>query len=71
MATIAANRAYIGRRLRKIRERRFLSQRELAKLAGLSPTTVLNLEADKVEPQGRTVRKLAAALDVQPQELVD
>jgi ribosome-binding protein aMBF1 (putative translation factor) len=32
---------------------------------------VLNLEAGKAEPQRRTVRKLAQALEVDPAELVE
>jgi DNA-binding XRE family transcriptional regulator len=58
-------------KLRTLRERRFLSHRDLAKRAGISPTTVLNLEAGRVEAQRRTVRKLAKALEVDPAELVE
>jgi transcriptional regulator with XRE-family HTH domain len=57
-------------KLRALREARFLSHRELARFAGVSPTTVLNLEAGKGEPQRRTIRKLAHALEVDPSELV-
>jgi transcriptional regulator with XRE-family HTH domain len=60
-----------GEKLRKIRERTFLSHRDLAKRANVSPTTVLNLEAGKVEAQRRTVRKLAEALGVDPATLVE
>jgi transcriptional regulator with XRE-family HTH domain len=60
-----------GEKLRMLRERRFLSHRDLAKRAGVSPTTVLNLETGKVEAQRRTVRKLAQALEVDPAELVE
>jgi predicted transcriptional regulator len=56
-----------GEKLRTLRERRFLSHR--AKSAGVSPTTVLNLESGRVEAQRRTVRKLAEALGVAPAEL--
>ena len=60
-----------GEKLRAMREDRFLSHRELAKLAGVSPTTVLNLETNpETTAQRRTVRKLAAALGVEPTELV-
>jgi HTH-type transcriptional regulator, competence development regulator len=58
-------------RLRKVRDKRLLSQRELAERAGLSPTTILKLEAGRVdEPHPRTIRKLADALEVDPDELV-
>jgi len=59
-----------GDKLRALREGKFLSHRELATKAGVSPTTVLNLEAGKAEAQRRTVRKLARALGVDPAELV-
>jgi hypothetical protein len=42
--------AYIGDRLRELRDERFLSQRELAKAADLSPTTIFKLEANQAEP---------------------
>jgi ribosome-binding protein aMBF1 (putative translation factor) len=54
-----------------LRERRFLSHRDLARKANVSPTTVLNLEAGRVEAQRRTIRKLADALAVDPAELVE
>jgi transcriptional regulator with XRE-family HTH domain len=60
-----------GEKLRALREARFLSHRDLAKKADVSPTTVLNLEAGRVEAQRRTVRKIARALDVDPAELVE
>jgi transcriptional regulator with XRE-family HTH domain len=61
-----------GEKLREVRDRRLLSQRELAEKAGLSPTTILKLEAERVaEPHPRTVRKLAQALEVDPAELVE
>ena len=60
-----------GDRLRKVRDMRLLSQRELAKRAGLSPTTILKLESGRVDkPHPRTIRKLADALEVEPDELV-
>jgi DNA-binding XRE family transcriptional regulator len=60
-----------GEKLRTLREKRFLSHRDLAKRAGVSPTTILNLEAGRVEAQRRTVRKLARALEVDPADLVE
>ena len=62
---------YIGSRLKQFRDERFLSHRELARLAGVSPTTVLSIEKNETEPQRRTIRKLAAALGVKPSELVN
>ena len=71
MNTIGAVMPHMdGEKLRALREERFLSHRDLAKKASISPTTVLNLEAGKVEAQRRTVRKLAGALGVEPKELI-
>jgi transcriptional regulator with XRE-family HTH domain len=71
MATIGTVMPRVdGEKLAELREARFLSHRELAKLAGVSPQTVLNLEHGETEAQRRTVRKLAAALEVEPAELV-
>ena len=63
--------AYIGSQLKQLRDERFLSHRELARLAGVSPTTVLNIEKNETEPQRRTIRKLASALGVEPSKLVE
>ncbi len=72
LATIGAVMPQVnGEKLKTLREEKFLSHRELAKNAGVSPTTVLNLEAGNVaEAQRRTIRKLAQALGVDPAELV-
>ena len=60
-----------GEKLKRVRDARLLSQRELADKAGLSPTTILKLEADRVaEPHPRTIRKLAHALEVDPAEIL-
>ena len=55
--------------LRKHRVERFLSQRELARQAGLHAITLVRLEAGATAPSTRTVRALAAALGVEPGEL--
>jgi len=56
--------------LRRLRELRALSQRELAALANLSVTTVNRIENGQHKPMPRTVRKLAEALGVTPEELL-
>jgi transcriptional regulator with XRE-family HTH domain len=61
---------YIGKRLRRLRERRALRQEDLALLAGVGKNTVNRIERDQTEPHMTTVRKLAGALDVDPAELV-
>src|SRR3954469_14111691 len=55
--------------LRRFRIERFLSQRELARQAGLHAATLLRLEAGATAPSTRAVRALAGALGIQPGEL--
>jgi DNA-binding XRE family transcriptional regulator len=61
---------YIGEKLREVRTRRLLTQDELADKAGVSQSTIANIERDHAEPQFRTIRKLAKALDLDPTELL-
>jgi transcriptional regulator with XRE-family HTH domain len=61
---------YIGEQLKQVRTRRLLTQEELAEKAGVSAATVVNIERNNQEPQFRTIRKLARALDVDPTELL-
>ncbi len=57
--------------LREARVRRLLSIRGLAKLAKVSPQTVQLVEGGRVLAQPSTIRKLAAALEVEPTEIVE
>ncbi|WP_324665694.1 helix-turn-helix transcriptional regulator [Dehalococcoides mccartyi] len=55
--------------LREHRLDKFWSQAELAKQAGIGADTVNRLEAGKHKPNFVTVRKLAMALDIKPEEI--
>jgi len=57
-------------RLREIRESKYLSQRMLAERSGVSRPTIARLEAGGEEARYNTMHKLAAALGVEPGELV-
>jgi transcriptional regulator with XRE-family HTH domain len=61
---------HIGERLKGARTRRLLTQQELAEKAGVSPSTIVNIERDQAEPHFRTIRKLAKALEVDPTSLL-
>jgi transcriptional regulator with XRE-family HTH domain len=57
----------IGARLRIARQRRFLTQEELAKASGVQVVTISRIENDRQESQPRlsTIRKLATALGIE------
>jgi transcriptional regulator with XRE-family HTH domain len=56
--------------LRRLRQSRGLSQRELGRLANVSSGTVFRVEAGRRGAYPVTVQKLALALGVSPAELV-
>ena len=61
---------YIGDRLRDLRKRKLLTQEQLADRSGVGIATIVRVERNQVEPRGSTIRKLAEALRVEPEELV-
>ena len=64
------NRKRAGKRLRAIREASGLNQIQLAAASGLTHEAISRLETGKCWPYAETVRKLAAALDVEPERFV-
>lgn len=60
----------IGTNLKRLRERRLLTQAQLGEAAGVHRDQVSRIERDEVEPRFSTIRKLAAALDVETSELI-
>ena len=57
-------------RLRELRRRRVLTLEELAERAGVGRNTIWRLEHGVMGAQPRTIRKLAKALNIEPEELV-
>jgi DNA-binding XRE family transcriptional regulator len=55
--------------LKTFRKQKALSQRDLAKIAGLSPTTINRVEQRLIEPNPSTKRKIAKALKVKLEEI--
>lgn len=56
-------------RLRKLREDRVLSLRDLGERSGVSYNTIWRIEDSRQGAHPRTIRKLAGALGVEPTEL--
>jgi transcriptional regulator with XRE-family HTH domain len=62
----------LGDNVRVLRRRNFMTQEQLAKAAGISHRTLVNIETKRVtEPHFSTILKLAEALDVEPSKLVN
>ncbi|PLS82608.1 MAG: XRE family transcriptional regulator [Actinobacteria bacterium] len=57
-------------KLRELRERQALSLRELSALSGVNYNSIWRIEARRTGAKPRTVRRLAAALGVEPHELL-
>ena len=57
-------------KLRRLRRRAALSQQELAERAGTTQETISRLECGHHAARGRTLRRLAEALGVEPKELM-
>ena len=58
------------KRLKNLRQQRVLTLRELEERSGVAYNTIWHLENGKRGAQPRTIRKLAGALGVDPEELV-
>jgi transcriptional regulator with XRE-family HTH domain len=56
--------------LRAARRVRGLSQRALGRVSGVDPSTICHLETAVRDAQGGTLRRLAAALNVPPAQLL-
>lgn len=60
----------LGDRVRQARERKGMTQGELARASGLSPGAVSRIEHGERTPGAETVRVLAQALGLEPGELL-
>jgi len=56
--------------LRELRQRRAMTQEELGKAAGVGSITILRIELEKQRARLSTIRKLARALGVTPEDLM-
>jgi len=69
MAKIAENRRNDGRH-RQTRQKQLITQKELSDKTRLTIATISMIENDVVKPRFSTIKKLARALGVDPQELI-
>ena len=60
----------IGERIRQARKRAGLTQKQLGEVSGTSETTVKQYELGKRQPRIDQLQAIAAALEVEPWELM-
>jgi transcriptional regulator with XRE-family HTH domain len=60
----------IGERIRQVRRRKALSQQMFAHIAHIKLTTLKDIESGRRAPRFQTIRKLARALEINPEELL-
>ncbi len=61
----------LAQRIKALRNRKGYSQEELAEQTGLSLRTIQRIENGETEPRGDSLKRLAAAFDVSPDEIID
>ncbi|UOE50590.1 helix-turn-helix domain-containing protein [Mucilaginibacter sp. SMC90] len=60
-----------GKKIKELRNRKGLSQEELAEQAQLSLRTVQRIENGETEARGDTLKRLATALNITPEDLTE
>jgi transcriptional regulator with XRE-family HTH domain len=61
----------LSKRIKALRQRKGMSQDELADMSGLSLRTIQRIENGETEPLGDSLKRLASAFDVAPDEITD
>ncbi len=61
----------LAKKIKELRTRKGLSQDQLAEIAEINLRTVQRIESGETEPRGDTLKRLAVALNVTPDELID
>lgn len=61
----------LAQRLKELRNRKGLSQEDLAEASSLSLRTIQRIENSETEPRGDSLRKLSEALECTPEDIID
>lgn len=61
----------LTKKIKELRNKKAFSQDELAEASQLNLRTIQRIESGETEPRGHTLQKIAAALGVTPDELID
>lgn len=70
MVKVTAVSKAIGNKVRKLREKKGITQEDLALEAGLNRAYIGYIERGERNPSTETIYKIAKALKVSPQELI-
>ena len=62
---------HLAQRVKELRNQKGMSQELLAEASGLSLRTIQRIENGETNPAGDTLQRLSAALNVNPDELID
>ena len=61
----------LAKKIKELRSRKGYSQDDLAEYSQLSLRTIQRIENGETEPRGDTLKRLAKALNVTPDEMID
>ncbi|MDR6786102.1 transcriptional regulator with XRE-family HTH domain [Pedobacter africanus] len=61
----------LAKKIKELRNRKGMSQEELAEASGLNLRTIQRIENGETEARGDSMKRLARALNVTPDELID
>ncbi len=61
----------LAQRVKELRNRKGLSQEDLAEASSLSLRTIQRIENSETEPRGDSLRKLSEALECTPEDIID
>ncbi|HKG04859.1 MAG TPA: helix-turn-helix domain-containing protein [Pedobacter sp.] len=61
----------LAQKIKELRIRKGLSQEKLAEAAQINLRTIQRIEGGETEPRGDTLQRIANALDITPDELID
>ncbi len=65
------DKSYLGKKVKEYRTKKGLSQELLAEDSGLSYRTIQRIENGESKPTGDTLNRIAASLDVTPEDLAN
>jgi transcriptional regulator with XRE-family HTH domain len=65
------NHPELSKKIKDLRVKKAMSQEELAEKTGLSLRTIQRIENGETEPRGDSLKRIAIALSVTPEELLD